>query len=92
MTRGPEGTAPRVTREVIVTFNDLPLWGVDALFHRVHTHLDKPNVEGKITASLSLYYSLNEEQYRLLEALSDQIWQPCEVKVLEEHLSERGES
>lgn len=87
---GPLTTkAPHVTRSVKVEIADLPIWSVDALFHRIHHELDKPNVSGKISATLVIHYDLTEAQYEALGEFGDKIWQPIEIELLDERIKER---
>lgn len=86
---GPLTTkAPQVTRTVKVEIADIPIWSVDALFHRIHRELERPNVSGEISATLVINYDLTETQYEALKEFADKIWQPFEIELLDEHIKE----
>jgi hypothetical protein len=71
-------------RDVNVHLHDVPLWGVAALFDRIHKELGKPNV-GDISASLHIEYSgLNDVEYQRLLALQDELWLFARMDVAKE--------
>ncbi len=67
----PEDSLERVTRDVTATFGSVPMWGVEALFERLHKELGKPDID-EVGAQLVVKYSgLDEEQYAQLFLLRE---------------------
>jgi len=69
----PEVSLEQVFRDVTLTLEDVPMWGVEALFHRIHAELGRPDVGG-VEATLTIKYTgLDESQDARLTALRE-LW------------------
>lgn len=64
-----EANLEQVMRDVTLTFEDVPIWGVEALFHRIHMELDRPDVEDVEAKLIIKYTGLDESQDERLTAL-----------------------
>lgn len=82
----PDDSLERVSRDVTLSVHDVPIWGVEALFQRIHTGLGKPNIDGWGATLIIKYSLLNESEYEKLCDLGDQIWMLVEHEVTETRL------
>lgn len=70
----PPDSVEQVSRHVKVTFHDLPIWGVEALFHRVHSTLGKPDISGWGATLTIEYDSLDDLEYAKLLEFEHMLW------------------
>jgi hypothetical protein len=77
----PDDSLERVNRDVTATFEDVPIWAVQALFHQVHDRLGRPDV-GEVKAHLIVEYSnMSEGEYQMLLDFRDLFWTHIELDV-----------
>lgn len=82
----PDDSLEQVRQDVTVTFNDVPFWAVEALFHRVHTEMGRADLNGW-EAKLVIHYSgLSEQQMARLVELRDVLWTDFDIDVTETRL------
>ncbi len=91
----PPDSVEYVSRHVAVTFHDLPIWSVEALFHRVHSTLSQPDVAGWGATLTIEYDSLDDRQYALLHDFGHTLWTEVTFEEKEAKIyparSERGD-
>lgn len=82
----PDDSLEQVHRDVTVSAEGLPFWAVETLFHRIHSELGKPDLNGW-GATLAIKYSgLDEDQYAKLIELRELLWTDFDVETTETRL------
>ena len=82
----PDDSLEQVRRDVTVTFDEVPFWAVEHLFHRVHTELGKPDLDGWAAKLVINYSLLDETEYARLLELRDLFWMDFEIDVTKTRL------
>lgn len=82
----PDDSLEQVARDVTLSVFDVPIWGVEALFQRIHTDLGKPNIDSWGATLIIKYSGLDDAEYRKVAELGDQIWMVVEHEVTETRL------
>ena len=70
----PPDSVEQVSRAVKANFHDLPIWGVEALFHRVHSELGRPDIVDWGATLTVKYDSLDDTQYAKLLEFESNLW------------------
>ncbi len=77
----PDDSLEYVARDVTATFEDVPIWAVQALFHQVHDRMGRPDV-GEVKAHLVVKYSnMSEGEFQQLLDFRDLFWMHIELDV-----------
>ena len=82
----PNDSLERVSRDVTVTFDEVPFWAVEHLFHRVHTELGRPDLDGWAAKLVINYSLLDESTYARLHKLRDLFWMDFEIETTKTRL------
>ncbi len=75
----PPDSVEQVRRDVKVTFHNLPIWGVEPLFQRVHKELGQPNVDGWGATLYIEYSGLEDLEYARLLDFQESLWTEVEI-------------
>lgn len=67
----PDDSLERVKRDVTVTFEEVPFWAVEYLFHRVHVEMGRADLDGWEAKLVIDYSNLSESEYARLLGLRD---------------------
>ena len=82
----PDDSLEHVARDVTVTFDEVPFWAVEHLFHRVHTELGKPDLDSWAAKLVINYSLLGETEYARLLELRDLFWMDFGIDVTKTRL------
>jgi len=82
----PDDSLEQVHRDVTVSASDLPFWAVETLFHRIHSELGKPDLDGWGATLVIKYSGLDEHQYAKLIELREVLWTDFDVETTETRL------
>lgn len=75
-----------LSRDVTATFEDIPFWAVEHLFHRIHVEMGRADLDGWEAKLVIQYSGLNETEFERLRSLRDLFWMDFEIDVTETRL------
>ena len=82
----PSDDVERVSRDVKVEIDMVPVWAVEALFRRLQSELRTPDIGESSVTLFVKYEMLDESQYERLVMLRDALWVDIEFEVVKTRL------